>query len=109
MLPRDSRLTRAADFRRVIRSGRRAGCATLVVHRAQAPGHARAGFVVSRAVGNAVVRNRVQRRLRAIVAGLDTRLTGDVDLVVRALPPAGAASYAQLHEDLVRCLQRAAS
>ena len=109
MLPRASRLTRAADFRRVVRTGRRAGSATLVVHRADSPLRPRAGFVVSRAVGNSVVRNRVQRRLRSLVAGLDPEWMAGSDLVVRALPPAAEASYAQLHDDLVRCLQRASS
>ena len=59
----------------------------------QAPGQpARVGFVVSKAVGNAVVRNRVKRRLRHLtrehlpaLAGLP----GSAVLVVRALPGVG--------------------
>jgi ribonuclease P protein component len=64
------------------------------------------GFVVSRAVGSAVTRNRVKRRLRHLmrsrVAGLDA---GSV-LVVRALPAAAEASYADLGTELERCLAR---
>src|SRR4051812_46264789 len=59
------RLTDGASFQTAVRSGRRAGSRTLVVHLAvpEAPARpARVGFVVSRAVGNAVIRNRVKRR-----------------------------------------------
>jgi ribonuclease P protein component len=67
---------------------------------------ARVGFVVSRAVGSAVTRNRVKRRLRHLmrerVVGLDE---GSV-LVVRALPAAAAATYADLGTELDRCLAR---
>ena len=66
----------------------------------------RAGFVVSRAVGNAVVRNRVKRRLRHLAADQVDRLPASSALVVRALPAAATASYAELRADLVRCLDR---
>jgi len=64
------------------------------------------GFVVSRAVGNAVVRNRVKRRLRHLVLEHLTSLPGSAVLVVRALPAAAAARSAELDADLARCLER---
>ena len=70
------------------------------------------GFVVSRAVGNAVVRNRVRRRLRHLVRDrlpeLSVLIPGAV-IVVRALPAAVGASYDELHGDLARCLERVLS
>ncbi len=66
---------------------------------------ARVGFVVSKAVGNAVIRNRVKRRLRPLVREHVTRLPSAAVLVVRALPPAGAASSSELKADLGRCLE----
>ena len=51
----------------------------------------RAGFVVSRAVGNAVTRNRVKRRLRHLASAALGASPVRVDLVVRALPDAAAA------------------
>jgi ribonuclease P protein component len=66
----------------------------------------RAGFVVSKAVGPAVVRNRVKRRLRHLVRD---RLAGLPDgslVVVRALPPAADAEYADLASDLDAALGR---
>jgi ribonuclease P protein component len=64
------------------------------------------GFVVSKAVGNAVARNLVKRRLRHLAREHLTALPGSAVLVVRALPPAGSASYAELGDDLARSLQR---
>lgn len=64
---------------------------------------AQVGFVVSRAVGNAVVRNRVKRRLRHEVAARIQTFPGRL-LVVRAAPAAAEADSRQLGADLDRCL-----
>jgi ribonuclease P protein component len=61
---------------------------------------ARAGLVVSRAVGGSVVRHRVARRLRHLVAPRLATLPAGSLLVVRALPPAAGASSAELADDL---------
>ena len=66
----------------------------------------RVGFVVSKAVGNAAVRNRVKRRLRHQAREHVTTLPGSAVLVVRALPAAGAANSAELAADLARSLER---
>jgi len=102
------RLTGSAQFSLTIQKGRRAGSGTLVVHLARPDSgtRPRAGFVVSRAVGNAVTRNRVKRRLRVLVREQGAALPAGSVLVVRALPPAAAASYAELRSDLARCLSR---
>jgi len=54
---------------------------------------ARAGFVVGKTVGPAVVRNRVRRRLREVVRARLAVLPGGSRLVVRAQPGAADASY----------------
>ena len=59
-----------------------------------------AGFVVSKAVGGSVVRHRVTRRLRHLVAPRLADLPATARLVVRALPPAATASSAELAADL---------
>ncbi|QCC78543.1 ribonuclease P protein component [Nocardioides daphniae] len=64
------------------------------------------GFVVSKAVGNAVVRNRVQRRLRHLTREHLQELPGRGVLVVRANPAAAEASYATLKGDLTKGLVR---
>ena len=111
MLAAAQRLRRSADFAAAIRGGRRAGRGTVVVHLlleepAQAT-TARAGFVVSKAVGGAVVRNKVRRRLRHLVGPLLADLPGGSVVVVRALPAAAGASFAMLGGDLEAALAAA--
>ena len=110
MLPQAHRLTDGAAFRCAVRSGRRAGSRTLVLHVVQRDGPEsagpRIGFVVSRAVGNAVVRNRVKRRLRHLAQEHLASLPGSAVLVVRALPPAAGGTSAELARDFSRCLAR---
>ena len=112
MLPAAHRLTDSDDFRRTVRSGRRAGTSTMVVHLWVDPdgvGPVQVGFTVSKAVGNAATRNRVKRRLRHLtrehLPSLE-ELPGRAALVVRALPAAAEASYAALGVDLGRTLER---
>ena len=67
----------------------------------------RIGFVVSKNVGGAVIRNRVKRRLRAAMAPLLTTVPAGVDLVVRAQPAAAAAGFAELTAELERLVPSA--
>ncbi|NVK76784.1 ribonuclease P protein component [Streptomyces morookaense] len=116
MLPSESRLRRREDFATAVRRGRRAGRPLLVVHLRSGttdphtPGSTaspvRAGFVVSKAVGGAVVRNLVKRRLRHLVRDRLDQLPAGSLVVVRALPGAGEADHAQLARDLDTALQR---
>ena len=108
MLPAAHRLRDGSDFRAASRGGRRAGSRTLVTHLLVGDDDSglRIGFVVSTAVGNAVARNRVKRRLRHLAREHVSTLPGSAVLVVRALPAAAQASYAELGTDLDRCLQR---
>ncbi|GII80446.1 ribonuclease P protein component [Sphaerisporangium rufum] len=109
MLPSHSRMRRAGEFAAAIRGGRRAGRPTLVVHLSDRgdPRHAPlVGFVVSRAVGGAVVRNRVRRRLRHLVRARLDMLPGGSLLVVRANPPAASARSEQLAAELDVALDR---
>jgi ribonuclease P protein component len=95
VLPATHRMRSGSDFAAAVRGGRRAGRRTLVVHLSrdasvQAP--ARVGFVVSKAVGPAVVRNRVKRQLRHLTRDRLNTLPAGSMVVVRANPAAAAAS-----------------
>jgi ribonuclease P protein component len=67
----------------------------------------RVGFVVSKAVGNAVVRNRTKRRLRASVANRLNGIPTGLDLVVRANPAAADAGWDELDLAVARGLEKA--
>ncbi|BAJ29713.1 MULTISPECIES: ribonuclease P protein component [Kitasatospora] len=126
MLPTENRLRRRQDFAAAVKRGRRAGRPLLVVHLqreavpeagsdrnsdsrphvAEGLPPARAGFVVSKAVGPAVVRNAVKRRLRHLVGERLSRLPAGSLIVVRALPAAATAPYPDLAHDLDAALRR---
>jgi ribonuclease P protein component len=90
--------------------GRRAGRRAVVVHLLPGSGAsaepARVGFVVNKAVGNAVLRNRVHRRLRAVMAAQLPSLPPGSLTVVRALPSSASASYDELVADVRAALRR---
>ena len=103
-------MRRSAEFALTVRTGTRAGRPSLVGHllvradRDREP--ARVGFVVSRAVGSAVTRNRVKRRLRALMRGYLQSLPGGSLLVVRANAAAAHASQPDLAADLDSVISR---
>jgi ribonuclease P protein component len=98
----------SAEFSETIRRGARAGRTTLVVHcrAGDAPGR-HVGFVVSKAVGGAVVRNRVRRRLRGLVMEALGTVPDGGRVVVRANPPAAGATFDELRADLGSALRAA--
>ncbi|MCD0442077.1 ribonuclease P protein component [Glycomyces sp. A-F 0318] len=127
MLPADARIRSSRDFGSALKRGRRAARGGVVVH--WAPGSprsedlpasepatppaavanrtARAGFVVSKAVGNAVVRNKVKRRLRHAAAAELPHWPPGTDVVVRATPRAAERGFAELHRDLAEAVRAA--
>lgn len=110
MLARPNRLTRGAEYKAVVRRGRKCAAThtvTYVVSSAEA-GAARFGFIVSKQVGSAVTRNTVRRRLKAICAAALPEVRPGVDVVIRALPSAAAAPFRDLDAEVTRCLQRRA-
>lgn len=110
MLPTKHRLRDSADFTAVLRSrrsGRAAGPRLVVTVAPPQGGTSRVGMVVSKAVGNSVVRNRTKRVLRHEAAALLPSLADDLDIVIRATPAAGTAPAAVLRDDLDRLLDAA--
>lgn len=68
---------------------------------------ARVGFTVSRKVGNAVVRNRVRRRLREVARlVIPGRARADLDYVLIGRQAAVSRDFAGLQQDLVEALKR---
>jgi ribonuclease P protein component len=102
MLARANRVVRPEDFRSVVRRGRRSTSALAVYYRLQRePGDpARFGFIVSRAVGGAVERNLLRRRMRAVGRELVDHGATGADVVVRALPGSAQQGWASLSADM---------
>ncbi len=105
--PRTARLLRHADFERVYKQGKRHFSASMTVFylaRSQAGG-IRVGFTVGRALGGAVQRNRMKRRLREAV-----RLTRPVpgpntDVVINPKKTVLTVEFAALISEMRRAFE----
>ena len=96
-MQRRNRLSRSRDFDAVYRHGRSVSTRFLTLYwfqRDETIGDPRLGFAVPKAVGNAVIRNRIKRQLREIVrVKLEGKPpTNDYVLVVRKGLPEAAAT-----------------
>jgi ribonuclease P protein component len=113
VLPARHRLRSSTDFAAVFRGARgaggsRSGSRVIVVHAnstdARAGQPPRVGLVVSKAVGNAVVRNRTKRVLRALMSRRIDQLPEGVDVVIRAKTDLPGTPTATLAQDLDKLL-----
>ncbi|MEO6943438.1 MAG: ribonuclease P protein component [Lacisediminihabitans sp.] len=108
MLAKIHRVVRAEDYRRTVRRGKRIASSHLVAYVANRADETsvRFGFIVSKAVGNAVTRNRVRRRLKAVSFELLGTIPPGTDIVVRALPGAAQADWTTVQHDVRTMLER---
>ncbi|WP_259125776.1 ribonuclease P protein component [Leucobacter aridicollis] len=112
MPARHHRVTRGEDYRRVVRTGNRVGgalCITYAVPRSvgddeEAP--ARFGFIISKAVGNAVMRNLIRRRMKSVADEFIRDGVTGVDMVFRALPKSASASFDEIRREMQRAVRK---
>jgi ribonuclease P protein component len=106
--PKQRCLTRASEFERVKRDGlvRRGKLLMLSTAAVENSGLSRVGFITSRRLGSAVVRNRVRRRLREIVRRHQHDLRQDFWIVLVARRDAATASYRALEDEWLRLAKR---
>ena len=107
--PKSRRLTCASEFERVKQKGyaKRGKLMTLGVLAVQDAGSSRVGFVTTRSVGGATVRNRLRRRLREIVRAHQHDLRQDFWIVLVARRDGANASYGALEDEWLRLAKRA--
>jgi len=103
---RELRLRRRRDFDAVFRRGRAWHSELLVLRTLpNSLDHNRYGFVTSKRLGGAVVRNRLRRRLRESIRVLPSKPGWDV--VVSPKAPAVVASFQELNRAVVDLLSQA--
>jgi ribonuclease P protein component len=107
--PKSHRLLRHSDFERVYKQGRRHFAAHMTVFYLRRPDEelkgARVGFTVSKALGGAVQRNRIRRRLREAVRLSDFSAGTAVDVVINPKRSALTADFGDLQGEIVKAFQ----
>ena len=105
--PREARLVRRGAFDAVYRAGKRLSSPhfTLFV-RSNELALSRFGFSIKKALGGAVVRNRIRRRVREIVRCHRQEIPTGWDIVIHPKSTVGKAPFAVLAEDLLRVLKK---
>jgi ribonuclease P protein component len=98
---RRSRLLRSGDFDRTLRSGRRISTDYLALFVSDnGLGRPRVGLAVSRKLGNAVVRNKIKRRLRELLRPMVLQAKGGRDVVIVARARAVDAEFTRLRQEI---------
>jgi ribonuclease P protein component len=107
--PKSRRLRRASEFEHVRQEGsaHKGGTLMLGVLVGKGSHVFRAGFITSRRIGSAVVRNRVRRRLREIVRHHQHEIMPGAWIVTIARVKAARATYRQLEDEWLRLAKRA--
>jgi len=110
------RLRKHADYQRVYREGRRQSLPLLTYFfaartiasgpNAAAPGQdaeaPRVGLTTGRVLGKAVERNRIKRRMRAVVRAQLQLLSGPIDVVLHPRRQVLEAEFAAIERDVAR-------
>jgi ribonuclease P protein component len=106
--PRGCRLVRTADYEAVYRAGRRRASQHFVVFFSpNGRGMARFGISAKRALGTAVVRNRIRRRIREILRLHRQEIASGWDIVIHPRSSVATAEFGSLATELLRLLRAA--
>ena len=104
--PRAARLVRRSEYDAVYRSGqRRASSQFIVFFRANGTPGNRFGMSVKKALGGAVVRNRIRRRIREILRRNGSEIPSGWDIVIHPRSSVARAKFAPLAAELVGLLK----
>ncbi len=104
--PREARLVRRSEYDAVYRAGKRRSSShfTIFVRPNELP-LSRFGFSIKKALGGAVVRNRIRRRLREMVRCHRQEIPAGWDFVMHPKSSVAKASLPLLAEDLLRVVK----
>jgi ribonuclease P protein component len=106
MLNKINRINTANDFRHTLRKGKRMGTTHTVISvaKTEAEAPSRFGFVVSKAIGNAVARKHVTRLLREIARERLAVTPKGFDIVIRPLEGSSELTFAELRAEILHRL-----
>lgn len=103
MLPKKNRLTSTKDFQNVTKNGVRVYSDIAVIYALANPTsqkNSEIGLIVSKVVGNSVVRHKISRHIRNIVKEILETIPGNIQIVIRALPAITEKEFVEIKKIL---------
>jgi ribonuclease P protein component len=103
MLPKQNRLTSTKDFQNITKTGVRVYSDVAVIYTLANPTsqkNSQVGLIVSKVVGNSVVRHKISRQIRNIVKDQLQNIPGNIQMVIRALPAIKDKDFSEIKKIL---------
>lgn len=108
-MKKEYRIKREIDFQKVFDEGQNMANRQFVVYtlKKSDQSHYRVGISVGKKIGNAVVRNKVKRRIRASIQHLGHRLRPNLDFIVIARQPTRQMTQQDIESSLIHLFKLA--
>ena len=109
MLPKQNRLTSTKDFQNVTKTGVRVYSDIAVIYALANPTsqkNSEVGLIVSKVVGNSVVRHKVSRHIRNVVKEILETIPGNIQIVIRALPAITEKEFTEINKILSESISK---
>jgi len=109
MLPKKNRLTSTKDFQNVTKTGVRVYSDVAVIYALANPTsqkNSEIGLIVSKVVGNSVVRHKVSRQIRNVVKEILETIPGNIQIVIRALPAITDKDFSEINKILSESINK---
>ena len=103
MLPKINRLTSAKDFQTVTKTGVRVYRDVAVIYALANPTsqkNCKIGLIVSKIVGNSVIRHKTSRQIRNVMKDLIPQIPGNIQIIIRALPEITTKDFSEINKSL---------
>ena len=109
MLPKQNRLTSTKDFQNVTKTGVRVYSDVAVIYALANPTtqkNSEIGLIVSKVVGNSVVRHKVSRQIRNVVKEMLETIPGNIQIVIRARPAITEKDFSEINKILSESINK---
>lgn len=108
MLHKEARIRTGREYQQVYQEGKRVGGRYLIIFcKENRRTVNRFGIVTSKKVGQAVVRNRIKRQLRALARSITDKTQSKFDIVVVARPGIKDCTYEMIEKDFLLLMKKA--